>query len=430
MLVKVALLSCFFLLALSQTIPDGTPRLSGAGYVTTDCKNLVLGQEPPFPNNYLDEVNNYLYPAIRQLQSQRDLPGNYRRTFHFPTIGCATGTLTMNANLPPSQSAGIFQPGASYPAFVRISGFDQATQNTTGGDTKGFAIKLSNVPGPKLLPGFENDTHFDFVFNAAPVFTSNNETVFSALVMSRSQLGGGGDRNRAPFGVAYPIPQNRTVQEHLNNTVFSVLTMPFFAISPFRYGNGSIPQAAVKYRLYPCAGVLPMANTTGASANYLSVDMANRLANSSYCYYFQIQFQTDTCLHPINDFGVEWLQTDTPYITIGVLNLPVQNVLNDSDPLCRHTAMNVWRVTAEHRPLGSLNRARLFAMMNSHNQRLSLDNVVEPFEGQPLPGFQFFVPEDLQINANFTVPQLKFNFPGDPLRFYGGPGSTIFQPSY
>jgi catalase len=393
--------------------PDGTPRKSGAGFVTTNCSRLRLGEEPPFPNNYLDEINNYLYPSLRQLQSQRDVPGNYRRTFHFPTVGCVYGNFTVNPDLPEAYQQGIFQPGVNYPAFVRFSGFDQETQNSS--DTKGLALKLFNVSGTKLLPGFEDDDHHDFVFNAVPVFTFNNETVFSAGVMSRTQLCGGGDKCRSLFNAAYPEAAARSAEEHRNNTVVSQLTMPYFAISPFKFGLDPLPSPAVKYRLFPCGEVIPAVPQPGSTVDYLTVDLANRLQTSDYCFHFQLQFQKDPCLHPINDFGVEWLETDTPYITVATLNIPRQKILTDKNPICRHTAMNVWRVLEEHRPLGSLNRARLFAMMNAQNQRLSLNNQIEPITGKRHPGFQFWNAEDLGINENFQMAQLKANFSGNPL---------------
>jgi hypothetical protein len=92
--------------------------------------------------------------------------------------------------------------------------------------------------------------------------------------------------------------------------------------------------------------------------------------------------------------------------------------------------MNAWRVLPEHRPIGSLNRARLFAMMNSHNQRLALDNAIEPFTGRNHPGLQFWLPEELGINDKFVPPKIKVNFPGNPVEFVyrnnTGPGSKMF----
>jgi len=90
--------------------------------------------------------------------------------------------------------------------------------------------------------------------------------------------------------------------------------------------------------------------------------------------------------------------------------------------------MNAWRVIEDHRPIGSINRARLFAMMNSQNQRLSLNNVVEPVTGRKTPGFQFWTPDELGINQNFVPPRIKDGFPGNPLPYNPLPPTTPVQP--
>jgi hypothetical protein len=414
---KATLFLSLLALSLAQVIPDGTPRQSGAGFVTTDCARLKLGEEPPFPNNYIDFVNNYLYPSIRKLQSQRDLPNGYRRTFHFPTTGCVNGTFTIRADLPVEQRVGIFAtPGKVYNVFLRFSGQDKEEQNDTRGDAKGLAMKILNVPGKKLLPGFEDDPNFDIVFNAFPVFIPQNETGFASLVQSRSELCGGGDRCRAPFAQKYPSNAAIGAMEIANNTISSQLCMPHYAISPYQFGKKVLPNPAVKYRVWPCTYLpsigLPL--PAGTTRDYLTVDMKTRLAAQDYCFDFQIQFQKDTCAHPINDFITEWKEADTPFITIGRINIPKQVVADDNDYTCRHTAFNAWRVTEDHRALGSLNRARLFDMMNSHNHRLSLDNVEEPFTRRKYPGLQFWTPDELGINDAFKPATLKAGFNGNP----------------
>ena len=416
---KIILLFSFFVaLILGQAIPDGTPRLSGAGYVTTDCTKLQLGEEPPFPNGYIDFVNNYLYPSIRKLQSQRDLPNGYRRTFHFPTTGCVNGTLTVRQDLPTEHQVGIFAtPGKVYNVFLRFSGQDKEEQNDTRGDAKGLAMKILNVPGRKLLPGFEDDPNFDIVFNAFPVFIPQNETGFSSLVQSRSELCGGGDRCRAPFGQKFPPNAAIGAMELANNTVSSQLTMPYYAISPYQFGKKPLPNPAVKYRVFPCVYVpsigLPL--PLGTPRDYLTEDMRTRLAAQDYCFDFQIQFQKDVCLHPINDFITEWKESDTPFITFARINLPKQAITDNNDYTCRHVAFNAWRVIEDHRALGSLNRARLFDMMNSHNHRFSLNNVQEPFTRRTHPGLQFWTPDELGINNGFKPATLKAGFNGNPL---------------
>jgi len=390
-------------------IPDGQPRLSGAGYVTTDCKNLRLGEEPPFPLGYIDLVNNYLYPNLRKLQSQRDIPGNYRRTFHTPVIGCLQGNFTVRSDLPANQRVGLFQAGASYPVYLRFSGQGAELQNTTNGDVKGVALKFSNVPGKKLVPGFEDDDHMDIVFNAFPVFVPQNETGFAAAIFTRVVVGGGGGSQGGRFGTTFRANGAVATTELANNSVSSLLTMPYYAISPYKFGNGPLPQPAVKYRLWPCTYQqsigLPL--PAGTPGNYLTEDMRSRIATDPYCFDFQLQFQRDPCLHPINDFLTEWLEADTPFVTVGRINIPVQTMADATDYTCRHIAYNAWRIPEEHRPLGSLSRARLFDMVNSQNHRLAMSNAIEPITQKYVPGVQYLAPDELGINENFKGFRVK-----------------------
>jgi catalase len=377
----------------------------------------MLGEEPPLPNGYISFVNNYLYPSLRKLQSQRDLPNGYRRTFHTPTTGCLNGTFTIRSDLEAKYNVGIFQAGKVWDVYLRFSGQDKEEQNDTRGDIKGIAVKVLNVPGKKLLPGFEEDTVQDFVFNAFPVFIPQNETGFAAAIQSRTELCGGGERCRGPFGVKFPTNAAVLTMELANNSVSSQLQMPYYAISPYQYGKKPLPNPAVKYRLWPCQYVpsigLPL--PPGTPRDYLTVDMRTRIAAAPYCFDWQMQFQTDPCLHPINDFITEWKESDTPFITFGRINIPQQVMADNNDYTCRHVAYNMWRVLEDHRALGSLSRARLFDMMNSHNHRLSLNNVEEPFSRKVHRGLQFWTPDELGMNGAFKPATLKAGFNGNPL---------------
>src|SRR5690348_9736821 len=100
--------------------------------------------------------------------------------------------------------------------------------------------------------------------------------------------------------------------------------MPYYAISPYQFGKKPLPNPAVKYRFFPCeynASIgLPL--PAGTNATYLTDDMRARLQNDDYCFRFQIQFQKDPCIHPINDFFVEWKEEDTPFIDVALLTIP------------------------------------------------------------------------------------------------------------
>jgi hypothetical protein len=414
---SVYLLSLLLSLSLSQVIPDGTPRLSGAGYITTDCTRLQLGQEAPFPNYFLDQTNNYFLPNLRLLASQRDLPNSCRRGLRFPNYGCAEATFNILPNLPAAYAKGLFATPNSYRALLRFTGGSEELQNTGNpAENKGFAFKLFKVGGVKLIPGFEDDNHFDFEFSAFPVFPSGNETVFAAAIMSRTQVNGGGDRGRSLFGTAYPATAALAAQERVNNSVSSVLLMPYWSACAFKYGPDPLPSPAAKYRVFPCDGVnQTFFNQSTAAPDHLTQDLTNRLAARSYCFVFQVQLQTDACKQPINDWAVEWLEADAPYVTVATIDIPIQAVQTEANNhTCKHFTISPWRVTNEHRPLGAHNRVRLLSHMNSANQRFVLNHIFDPITQRSYAGFQYFTADELTLDNNYVSPKLKTGNPYSP----------------
>lgn len=101
--------------------------------------------------------------------------GTARRDAHPKAHGCATATLTVDNDLPPDLTGGVFQPGASYEAIVRFSnGSPDATTPDHKGDTRGMAVKLFGVPGEKLFTDPGNPDAQDFIMISSPNFFINS----------------------------------------------------------------------------------------------------------------------------------------------------------------------------------------------------------------------------------------------------------------
>jgi len=378
----------------------------------------VIGQEAPFPNYFIDMSNNYYLPNLRLLQAQRDLPNSCRRGLRFPNYGCVEATFNVLPNLPAAYAKGLFATPASYRALLRFTGGSEELQNTGNpADNKGFAFKLFNVGGRKLVPGFEDDNHFDFEFSAFPVFPSGNETVFAANIFSRVQVMGGGDRGRSLFGGAFPAAAATALLERTNNSVSSVLLMPYFSVGAHKHGMAPLPSPAAKYRVFPCDGVnTTFFNQSNAAPDHLTQDLTARLAARDYCFVFQVQLQTNACNQPINDWSVEWLETESPYFTVATINITTQVVQTEgNNNTCRHFTINPWRVTEDHRPLGSHQRVRLLSHLNSANQRLVLNHINDPITQKTYAGFQYFAADEIGTDNNFKLPALKFGTPFNPL---------------
>jgi hypothetical protein len=75
----------------------------------------------------------------------------------------------------------------------------------------------------------------------------------------------------------------------------------------------------------------------------------------AFDFDLQVQLCTDLDAMPVNDVTVEWPEKLSPFVTVGRVHLPRQDIsrpenFEKGDAL----AFNQWRVTSDHRPLGEI----------------------------------------------------------------------------
>jgi hypothetical protein len=76
---------------------------------------------------------------------------------------------------------------------------------------------------------------------------------------------------------------------------------------------------------------------------------------SEYDFDLQVQLSTDLDKMPVNDATVEWPEALSPYVTVGRVHLPRQDISGTlASEQCDALAFNQWRVRPEHRPLGEI----------------------------------------------------------------------------
>jgi len=83
------------------------------------------------------------------------------------------------------------------------------------------------------------------------------------------------------------------------------------------------------------------------------------LRDRPYEFDVQVQLCTDLARMPVEDVTVEWPEALSAFVTVAKLRIPQQDISGD-DNLEKMDALSFtpWRVTAEHKPLGSIMRAR------------------------------------------------------------------------
>jgi hypothetical protein len=116
------------------------------------------------------------------------------------------------------------------------------------------------------------------------------------------------------------------------------------------------PQPPQQHRPGPAAA--PPSDDPGR----LAEDFAARLSSAPVQFALHVQKYVSEQLTPIEDGAVEWKESDSLWLPVATLTIPVQNLLDVVGQSARDRvdalAFNPWHAPAEFRPLGNLNRAR------------------------------------------------------------------------
>jgi hypothetical protein len=87
--------------------------------------------------------------------------------------------------------------------------------------------------------------------------------------------------------------------------------------------------------------------------------LVDELQARAFDFDLQVQLCKDLEAMPVNDATVEWPEKLSPFVTVGRVHLPRQDIsrpenIEKGDAL----AFNQWRVTEDHRPLGEIMQVR------------------------------------------------------------------------
>jgi hypothetical protein len=87
--------------------------------------------------------------------------------------------------------------------------------------------------------------------------------------------------------------------------------------------------------------------------------MVEQLGSGNAVFDFAVQFQTDPYKMPIEDPGITWDESVSPFRKVATLSIPAQIFdTPEQREFGDNLAFNPWRCLPEHRPLGGISRAR------------------------------------------------------------------------
>lgn len=330
-------------------------RLAGAAAITAALvlaglalrsggqEHRKLATEYPLPDE--EQTTQELVRFLEGAQERRYATSEMKRFAHPKHIGCADAELAIEPELPEELRRGLFASSRSYPAVIRFG--NNRAESDADRDIRGASIKVFGTNGPKLLAG---DDSQDFVMISHPVLVAGTTRTFSKMLQAIAA-----DRPLAFF--LNPLdPHLRelwiTLQARRHHT--SHLDLRYWSTTPYLLGEGQ----AVKYSLSPCSSERSTMSAK-LTDNYLVDDLTRRLATSGACFELMVQRQVDPDRMPIEDASVEWDEELSPFRKVATLRIPTQRIGGEERRArCEQLAFNPWHTTAEHRPLGNINRAR------------------------------------------------------------------------
>jgi hypothetical protein len=330
---------------------------------------------PPLPYDPADEApepgeeatTRALIETFHGIQQKvLDDGGHAERAVHAKSYGLLEARLDVAPDLPPELAQGVFQPGASYAAIIRISAIPGDILPDEITLPRGFSVKLIGVAGERL-PGSEGATTQDFVMVNAEHFQAATAKQFLA---SLKPIAASTDRVEAlKKGVSAINRRIEAVVEAfggesalLKATGGAPMTHPlgdsFNSQTAFRYGDH-----VAKFSLAP-------ADATTRALKDQPVEVRGRpdgfrelvqdhVARHGAAWDFRVQLRNDAAMS-IEDASVEWPETESPWRPVARLTAAPQP--GWSQALARRIddamAFSVWHGVEAHRPLGRINRVR------------------------------------------------------------------------
>jgi hypothetical protein len=330
-----------------------------------------LPYEPAFEAPESDEAESSfdLQTTMRDISTRTYADsGHATRSVHAKSHGLLLGELTVLDGLPEPYAQGLFAHPGNYQAVMRLS--------TTPGDVlddkvstpRGLGLKLVGVPGPRV-EGSEGDTTQDFVMVNGPVFQAPNVKKFLGSVKLLAPTTDKVPNLKRAFSAVLRGAEKAVEAVGAESVKLKALgghpeTNPlgetYYTQVPILYGR-----YMAKFSLAPSSDALRL--LTGAEVDLkdkpdgLREAVIEHFSREGGEWELRVQLCTDLDKMPIEDASVEWPQDLSPYVTVAILRAPPQAAWSEALAQAVDEGMqfNPWHALQDHRPLGSVNRARM-----------------------------------------------------------------------
>ena len=298
----------------------------------------------------------------------RQKSGENLRISHAKAHGLLQGKLVVESNLPFELAQGLFAKPGTYAVLVRLATAPgEITDDSKISTDRGMAIKVFGATGPKL-PGHSADTQ-DFVFDTGKEFFNSGAKAFlqtfkpNAVIapkLSDSVKGAVSEISRVTNAALNAVGVNSGKLGFFGHEKKHPMGETYFSQTPYRYG-----EFVGKFGVFPdTPGMKALSNEEydPKSPDGLREATNEFFRNNDAEFLFAVQLNTGLDEMPIEDAKAVWSEELSQYQTVARLLLPVQQAFDvPKNTRFEDLSFSPHHSLAAHRPLGSINRARLAA---------------------------------------------------------------------
>ncbi len=291
------------------------------------------------------------------------------RISHAKSHGAVIGKLIVNSDLPEYLQQGLFaEPGKSYNVLIRLAHTPgEFVDDRKVSTPRGFSFKILGVSGEKL-PGHTGNTQ-DFVFDTGKKFIVPGAKSFLqafkpnaevAPHLSDTTKGVVSAVSRATNKALMFFGTESSQLDFFGHPFLHPLAECYYSQTPSRFGD-----YVAQFRVEPTTpGLKELAGKEfePQDANGLRTDVVEFFRTHDAEYVFSAQLATDRDHFPVEDATADWPEDISPFQAVARIVIPAQDAYEPA----RVKYIESLSFSPAHsleglRPLGSLNRARLYA---------------------------------------------------------------------
>jgi hypothetical protein len=340
----------------------------------------------------------------------RDTPetegtGRAVRGAHAKTLGVVRAQVEMLGDVAAPYAQGIYAGTSRHDAVIRFS----SASNHLGpdavlGPVLGCAVKIFDVPGGKLIEDEPDSSTFDLVLKNNPNFVASTAKHYVVLQEIGNDSGKYLTRGKDGFrDLMTDLLTGKGTFEQKDWAWEEVFAFVKAATrTPLRNPllNTYWTMAAVRHGDYIAKIRVAAAPENAEHVTHHEVDLksgtdvfgpmlADELRARSFDFDLQVQLCADLETMPVNDAMVEWPEQLSPFVTVGRVHLPRQDISEaEHSDAADALAFNQWRVTEPHRPMGEImDVRRIYSTSARIRRELNGQPLTEPSSiDEVLPG--------------------------------------------